>query len=62
MNTKLTHPASADPLSPALTLRDACHRTGHDAGGNRCPDCPLKGLCENEKRWLIERVSWSRLN
>lgn len=62
MNTKLANPASGYPLSPSLTLRDACQKTGHDDGGNRCAACPLKGLCENEKRWVVELVSRSRLN
>ncbi len=58
-------PARRYPLSPALTLRDACRQTGHDGGGNRCPFCPVKDLCDNEERWLVELGSpphrvWTR--
>jgi hypothetical protein len=56
MNTKLTSPLGGYRLSPALSLRDACQKTGHDDGARRCPACPLKGLCENEKRWSL---NWS---
>jgi hypothetical protein len=62
MNGKLAKPENSYPLSPALTLRDACQKSGHDGGGRRCPVCPLKDLCESEARWLVELVSRSRLN
>ena len=62
MNIKLVSLASGYPHSPALSLRDACEQTGHDDAGQRCPSCPLKGLCASETRWLIELVPRSRLN
>jgi hypothetical protein len=62
MNTKLAPPAGVYPLSPALTLREACERTGSDDAGERCPSCPIRALCESENRWLIELVPRSRLH
>ncbi len=47
-------PARRNPLSPALTLREACRQTGHDSNGNRCPFCTVRELCESEERWLVE--------
>jgi hypothetical protein len=26
-----------------------------DDDGQRCPECPLKTLCESEERWLVCR-------
>ncbi len=37
-------------LSPARTLREACHETGRDGGGRLCIDCPVADLCEKETR------------
>jgi hypothetical protein len=62
MNEKLAKPARSYPVSPALTLRDACEKTRHDHGGKRCPACPLKALCESEQRWLVELASRACLN
>ena len=39
--------------SPPSTLREACRRAGLDRGGARCPDCPVRQLCESELRWLV---------
>ena len=50
------------PLSPAMTLREACHRTGQDEDGGRCPLCPMLELCESEERWLVKLVRRSRYN
>jgi len=50
------------PLSPAMTLRQACHRTGQDDKGRRCPLCPMLELCENEERWLVKLVARARYN
>jgi hypothetical protein len=47
------------PLSPALTLRAACRRTGYDQLGRRCPGCPLKDLCESEERWIVQLTARS---
>lgn len=61
MTDKFVSLATRSPLSPALTLRNACRKTGHDDGGKRCPACPLKDLCESEERWFVELASRSRL-
>ena len=47
-------------LSPARTLREACRQTACDKGGERCPICPIKALCENDERWLIRGNSSDR--
>ena len=62
MTARPADPANGYRLSPAVTLRDACQKTGHDDVGRRCPACPLKDLCESERRWLVELASRSRLN
>lgn len=36
------------------SLRQACIATGLDRGGQRCPDCPVKALCQSELRWLVK--------
>ena len=54
MNTAL-YPQIRYPLSPALSLRDACRKQGYDNTGARCPGCPLKDLCESEERWLVQK-------
>jgi len=62
MNEDLAKPANPYPLSPALRLRDACRKTGHDHGGKRCPACRLREICQREQRWLVDLVSPTRLN
>jgi len=37
------------------SLGDACRELGLDDDGQRCPECPLKTLCESEERWLVCR-------
>ncbi|HTV89310.1 MAG TPA: hypothetical protein VME41_09865 [Stellaceae bacterium] len=38
-------------LAAALrTLHDACHETGRDDDGRRCPTCCLRDLCELSRR------------
>jgi hypothetical protein len=49
------------PLSPALSLRQACRKTGYDDSGRRCPGCPLLELCESEERWLVRLADRSRM-
>jgi len=49
------------PLSPALSLRQACRRTGYDNSSRRCPGCPLKELCESEERWLVRLAGRYRM-
>jgi hypothetical protein len=41
--------------SPARTLREACHETGRDGGGQRCADCPVADLCRKEAEEATER-------
>ncbi|GEM_PF-1638936 len=37
------------------SLREACVQIGLDDDGDRCCDCPLRELCEDESRWLLRR-------
>jgi hypothetical protein len=48
--------------SPPCSLRQACQKAELDRGGARCPECPLRGLCQSELRWLIKTVQekWYR--
>jgi hypothetical protein len=32
------------------TLYEACHGSGRDEGGNRCPACCIRDLCEQSRR------------
>ena len=50
------------PASPPCSLRQACAKAALDRGGQRCPVCPLRGLCQSELRWLIKTVpeEWYR--
>jgi len=47
------------PLSPAISIRQACRKTGHADNGRRCPGCPLRELCESEERWLVRLADHS---
>jgi hypothetical protein len=47
------YPAGAGPRP--RSLGEACRKAGLDEDGERCPDCALKQLCENETRWLVCR-------
>jgi hypothetical protein len=40
--------------APPCSLREACVRAGLDRGGERCPGCPVRDLCESEIRWLVK--------
>jgi len=60
MSKTAPDPRTDYPLSPALSLRDACRRTGYDNSGTRCPGCPLKALCESEERWLVQLTARSQ--
>lgn len=40
--------------SPPLSLRQACVRAGLDRGGERCPECPVRQLCQSDMRWLVD--------
>jgi hypothetical protein len=48
-------------LSSALSLQQACRKTGYDNSGKRCPGCPLRELCESEERWLVRLADRSQL-
>ena len=41
--------------STACSLKEACCEIGRDDYGRRCQECPLRALCEDESRWLIQR-------
>jgi hypothetical protein len=45
-----------EPNSGPRSLREACVKAGLDRGGRRCADCPLKGLCQSQLRWLVKTV------
>jgi hypothetical protein len=49
-------------MPPPCSLRQACAKAGLDRGGERCPECRLKHLCQSELRWLVKTVSepWYR--
>jgi len=49
------------PFATARSLREACQKIGLDRGGARCPDCPVRDLCEDDERWLVSRPAVSRL-
>jgi hypothetical protein len=52
----------ADPLSSSApcSLWEACLRLGLDEDGARCPNCPVRGLCESETRWLASTTPAQR--
>jgi hypothetical protein len=53
MSDKSTERRFVNASSSACTLGDACRAAQCDQHGSRCPDCPLRSLCENEDRWLV---------
>ena len=53
MTARPCDPVSAYLLRAPRSLREACRAAGLDQGGARCPDCPLRDLCENDARWLV---------
>lgn len=53
MTSTASDPQTSHPLSPALSLRQACCKTGYDNNGKRCPGCSLKELCDSEERWIV---------
>jgi hypothetical protein len=44
------------------SLREACVKMGLDRDGARCPDCPLRELCESELRWLVKIATVQKRN
>ena len=59
MSNTAPDPRTQYPLSPALSLRNACQKKGYDNSGTRCAGCPLKDLCESEERWLVRLAARS---
>ncbi len=56
-NPGAAHPSpSRHPflVSTARTLREACCEAGLDRNGRRCADCPVRDLCADESRWVIQ--------
>jgi hypothetical protein len=51
-NTGTVTPAAVSPASPC-SMREACARALLDRGGERCPSCPVRDLCQSELRWLV---------
>lgn len=45
-----------EPAAPC-SLRQACLKAGQDRGGRRCPQCPLRALCESELRWFVKSAT-----
>jgi hypothetical protein len=60
MSYTAPNPRTRYPLSPALSLRDACQKKGYDNSGTRCAGCPLKDLCDSEERWLVRLTARSQ--
>jgi len=54
----VVRPGYRRPRSAARprTLGDACRKADLDDDGLRCPDCPLRTLCESEARWLVPQT------
>jgi hypothetical protein len=50
----------ADAGHRPCSLGEACRESGLDEGGERCPNCALKQLCESETRWLVSRSELPR--
>ena len=42
------------PLASPCSMREACARALLDRGGERCPACPVRELCQSEARWVIK--------
>ena len=40
--------------APPCSMREACARAFLDRGGERCPSCPLRELCQSELRWVVK--------
>ena len=51
--TELPIDAARAPPSPAMTLRQACRKSGFYGDGSRCPCCPLRSLCAGDDRWAL---------
>jgi len=58
---RLEYPPPTFLWSPARTLMEASIEAGRDDGGRRCPNCPVKDLCQDESRWLVRRVARRRI-
>ena len=49
------------PLSPAMTLREACRKSGFDEEGVRCAVCAVREMCDSDERWIVSLNARSRL-
>jgi hypothetical protein len=56
MTTTGNGTSGAVPSAPPCSMREACARALLDRGGARCPNCPVRDLCQSEGRWLIKRT------
>ena len=45
---------AAAPSAAPCSMREACARALLDRGGARCPDCPVRELCQSEARWVVK--------
>jgi len=36
--------------SPSRTLYDACHEAGRDRNNQACPGCPVRAICDADRR------------
>jgi hypothetical protein len=45
---------AAPAAAPPSSLLEACVRAGLDRGGQRCPNCPVRDLCQSNMRWLVK--------
>lgn len=44
----------AVPPGSPCSMREACARASLDRGGERCPSCPVRELCQSEMRWVVK--------
>jgi hypothetical protein len=55
--TDSEHGAIDPEMAPRpCSLRQACRAAKLYRGGERCPDCLLRVLCQSELRWLVKTV------
>jgi hypothetical protein len=45
--------SDANRPAPPRSMREACARALLDRGGERCPGCPVRDLCQSELRWFV---------
>ena len=49
-------PEMLAPGAPC-SMREACARALLDRGGERCPSCPVRELCQSEGRWFVKTAA-----